>query len=97
MKKLIGLFLIFIVGFIWLFQLAAKDVERFCQLAQQSKTLGDLEKLKNHFDLKPNNLNNYVDKETIIIFHTPRSYGRHTCIVKIKNNQILKATFSFLD
>jgi len=97
MKKIFGLFFIFIMGFIWLFQTAAKDVEQFCELAQQSKTFGDLEKLKNHFDLKPHDLSKYVDKETIIIFHTPRSYGRHTCAVEIKNNQIMKATFSFLD
>jgi len=75
---------------------AAKDVEQFCQLAQQSKTLGDLEKLKNHFDLKPHDLSKYVD-ETIIVFHTPRSYSRHACTVEIKNNRIIEATFSFVD
>lgn len=97
MKKLFGFFLVFVIGFIWLFQTAAKDVEQFCELAQQSKTWGDLEKLKKYFDLKPNDLSKYVDKETIIIFHTPRSYGRHTCTVEIKNNEVIKATFSFLD
>ncbi len=85
------------VAFFWMFEIAGKDVEQFCQLAQ-SKTFGDLEKLTNHFNLLPNNrLNNYVNKEGRIIFHTPRSYGRHTCAVEIKNNQIVKATFNFLD
>ncbi len=89
----------FIVGgrLVWIFQTAAKDVEQFCELAQQSKTLGDLEKLKQRFDLKPDDLSKYTNKETNIIFHTPRSYGRHTCTVEIKNNQIVKATFNFLD
>lgn len=104
MKKLlkilfgfIGVIVIAMVGFIWMFETAAKDVEQFCKLAQQSKTWGDLEKLKNHFDLKPHDLSKYIDKEIIIIFHTLRSYGRHTCAVEIKNNQVIKATFRFSD
>jgi len=104
MKKLlkilfgfVGIIVIAMAAFIWIFETAAKDVEQFCELAQQSQTLGDLEKLKKHFDLTPLVLSKSTDKETIIIFHTPRSYGRHTCTVEIKNNQIIKATFSFLD
>ncbi|MEY3218938.1 MAG: hypothetical protein RIT27_295 [Pseudomonadota bacterium] len=97
MKKIFGLFFIFIIGFIGLFQIAAKDVEQFCELAPKFKTWSDLEKSTIIFDLKPNDLSKYINKETTIVFHTPRSYGRHTCSVEIKNNQIIKATFNFLD
>ena len=104
MKKLlkilfsfIGVIVIAMAGFIWMFETAAKDVEQFCKLAPKFKTWSDLEKSIIIFDLKPNDLKNYVNKETTIVFHTPRSYGRHTCSVEIKNNQIIKATYIFLD
>jgi hypothetical protein len=97
LKILFGVIIIAMAGFIWMFETAAKDVEQFCELAPKFKTWSDLEKLKNHFDLKPHDLSKYVDKETTIVFHTPRSYGRHTCAVEIKNNQVIKATFRFLD
>lgn len=84
-----------IVGFIWMSEIDLKHIEQFCELAQQSKTLGDLEQLKEHLNLK----SNYVNKKTktMIIFYVPRFYGRHTCMVDVKNNQIIQATYIFLD
>jgi hypothetical protein len=94
---LAGLVLLAIIGFGLVFWIGGNDVANFCQDAAPGFPVAELPALaaRHHVRLRPG-LRDVSGARTLLA-HTPRSYGRHTCLVRHDDSVVIDRRFSYAD
>lgn len=94
---LAGLVGVAIVGLSLMFWFGGNDVENFCQEATPGLPFARLAVLadKHHLRLVPGSRDG--SGAYSLLAHTPRSYGRHTCLVRHDNHVVIESQNGFSD
>ena len=84
-----GVVVVAMVGFGLMFWIGGNDVNNFCQEARPGLPVSELAALaaKYHVRLRPG-LREVSGARTLQA-HSPRSYGRHTCAVRIDGKMVI--------
>lgn len=79
------------------FWIGGNDVNNFCQEARPGLPVSELPALaaKYHVRLKPG-LRDVAGARTLVA-HSPRSYGRHTCTVRIDGKAVTDRQVNYAD
>jgi len=94
---LAGLIVVALAGFGLVFWLGGNDVANFCRDAAPGFPFDQLAALadKHHVRLVPGSSDGSGAYSSLA--YTPRSYGRHTCLVWHDNHVIIKSQYGFAD
>ena len=94
---LAGLIVAALVGFGLMFWFGGNDVKNFCRDAAPGLPSVALAALadKHHVRLLPGSRDSSGAHS--LLAHTPRSYGRHTCLVRHDNHVVIESQLGFAD
>ncbi len=86
---LFALVAVAVIGFGLMFWIGGNDVNNFCQEAQPGFAVTEMSALaaKHNVRISPG-LRDASGARTLLA-HTPRSYGRHTCVVRHDDDVVL--------
>lgn len=94
---LAGLIVVALIGFGLMFWFGGNDVKNFCRDATPGFPFAQLAALagKHHVRLVPGSRDGSGTHS--LLAHTPRSYGRHTCLVWHDNHVVIESQYGFAD
>ena len=92
-----GLLVAAMVGFGLTFWIGGNDVNNFCQEVRPGLPVSELAALaaKYHVRLRPG-LRDASGARTFVA-HSPRSYGRHTCAVRVDGKMVIDRQVNYAD
>jgi hypothetical protein len=92
-----GVVAVAMIAFGLMFWIGGNNVDNFCQEANPGFPVAKLPALaaRHHVRLKPGPRDPSGDRT--VLAHTPRSYGRHTCLVRHDGNVVIDRRFGFAD
>lgn len=94
---LAGLIAVAMIGFGVMFWSGGNDVESFCRDATPGLPFAQLAALaeQHHVRLVPGSRD--ASGPRSLLAHTPRSYGRHTCLVWHDDRVVIQSRYGFAD
>lgn len=92
---LAGVVVVATVGFGLMFWIGGNDVNNFCQEVRPGLPVSELATLaaKYHVRLRPGL--RAVSGERTLLAHSPRSYGRHTCAVRVDDRMVIERQVNY--
>jgi hypothetical protein len=95
---LIGIVALSLVEFAVMFWLGGKDVNNFCNAIKPGISTAQLADLAKKHDVRLN-LPGSRDGSGVysVLAHTPRSFGRHTCMVRHDNSTVIESRYGYAD
>jgi len=94
---LAGVVVVAMIAFGLMFWIGGNNVDNFCQEANPGFRVAELPALaaRHHVRLKPGPRD--ASGARTVLVHTPRSHGRHTCLVRHDGNVVIDRRFGFAD
>jgi hypothetical protein len=95
---LIGIVALSLVEFAVMFWLGGKDVNNFCNEIKPGITIAQLSELAKKHDIRlsmPGSRDGSGAYSALA--HTPRSFGRHTCMVRHDNSAVIESRYGYAD
>lgn len=92
-----GLIVVALVGFGAMFWFGGNDVENFCRDAVPGLPFAELVALAGKHDVRLTAGADDGSGAQSLLAHTPRSYGRHTCLVRHDGKTVIESRYEFTD
>jgi len=86
-----------IAGFSLMFWFGGNDVEKFCQDATPGLSFARLAALADKHQLRLVPGSREDSGAYLLLAHTPRSFGRDTCLVRHDNHVVIESQYVFSD
>jgi hypothetical protein len=98
MHILVGIAALSLTEIALMFWLGGKDVKNFCREIKPGIPIAQIADLAKKHDVRYTFPGLREDSGTyLILVNTPRSFGRHTCIVRHDNAVVIASRFGFAD
>ena len=95
---LVGLLVLWFLGFVIMFWLGGKDVKNFCSEAKPGQPVSELTALAKKHGVSITLPGSREDSGAYwTLAHTWRSNGRHTCMVRHDNIKVLISQYGYAD
>jgi hypothetical protein len=96
--SLIGLVALALIGFALMFWLGGNDVKNFCHEIKPGLPIAQLADLAKKYDVRLRLPGSREDSGVYwTLVYTPRSYGRHTCMVRHDNTVVIGSQYGYAD
>lgn len=94
---LAGLMVLAAIAFYLLFESAGDNVERFCRESTPGLPVAEMAALARKHELRLTPTGRDLAGVQSLLAHSTKSFGRHTCLVRHDDKQIIDSRSSFVD